>query len=228
MFRVYFPTADEVPAADAVFRLYKTKLLNAVSVGFRIKKGNYPATDEDRNSLGLGRNGIEITEAELHELSAVSIPANQNALVVRSLDEAQLCKDADVDFQIELTEDELDDSIAPLKNDGVVGDEDEGEDFVKVPKKVLDLLISKIQSTEEKVDKLLEKNLSSLLSEDESQELNDEPVDATKGSESETTDDDLDAFATILKGFTKSSDDGADGDRSSISELLLKSFKKEI
>lgn len=227
MFRVFFPTAEVSAESDAVFKLYQSKLLNAVSVGFRVKKGTIPATDEERASMGLGKYGIEIKEAELHELSAVSIPANQNALVVRSLKEAELCKNADVEYEIETSEDEAD-AIANEAKDNVIGD-DEGEDFVKVPKKVLDLLISKVQSTEEKIDKLLLKEVSSnTTSEDESQELNDESVDKAKDSESEATDDDLDDFATILKGFSAGAEeDDSNDDESSISELLLKSFNNK-
>lgn len=88
MFRVYFPPAEVSPEADAMFRLYKARILNAVSVGFQPKKVNSPKDDDERKALGLGPFGYEFLEQELWELSGVTIPANPNALVVMSADKS--------------------------------------------------------------------------------------------------------------------------------------------
>lgn len=59
--------------------------LPAVSVGFIPGKTLRPQSDEDRKTLGLGQYGVVYESADLLELSAVTIPANPNALM-RSLD----------------------------------------------------------------------------------------------------------------------------------------------
>lgn len=59
--------------------------LPAVSVGFIPGKMLRPQSDEERNALGLGKYGVVYESADLLELSAVTIPANPNALM-RSLD----------------------------------------------------------------------------------------------------------------------------------------------
>lgn len=77
---VYFPTLKELSTdeeqasekaklVDFTYHCYKTGMLNAVSVGF-IPKDASPLKD----------GGREITEWELLEFSAVSVPANQDAL----------------------------------------------------------------------------------------------------------------------------------------------------
>lgn len=62
------------------FQLYQKGFLNAFSVGF-IRK-NYQIVDRGD---GSGEKGMEITEAELFEYSAVSVPANPGALVTREV-----------------------------------------------------------------------------------------------------------------------------------------------
>lgn len=63
-----------------IFSLFERKFLNAFSVGFLRK--NYQMAD-----AGNGEKGLEITEAELYEYSAVSVPANPGALVTREVAE---------------------------------------------------------------------------------------------------------------------------------------------
>lgn len=78
---VYFPTVDELSTdpsnasekaklVDFTYHCYKTGMLNAVSVGFIIKKAE-PNDETD---------GLKVLEWELLEFSAVAIPANQEAL----------------------------------------------------------------------------------------------------------------------------------------------------
>lgn len=77
---VYFPTLEELATdaeqasekaklVDFTYHCYKTGMLNAVSVGFIPKEAS-----------PLKEGGKEITEWELLEFSAVSVPANQDAL----------------------------------------------------------------------------------------------------------------------------------------------------
>lgn len=63
------------------FGLYEKGFLNAFSVGF-IRKNYQMAQIE-----GTDRKGLEVTEAELFEYSAVSVPANPGALITRDLAE---------------------------------------------------------------------------------------------------------------------------------------------
>lgn len=77
---VYFPKLEELATdaeqasekaklVDFTYHCYKTGMLNAVSVGFIPKEAS-----------PLKEGGMEITEWELLEFSAVSVPANQDAL----------------------------------------------------------------------------------------------------------------------------------------------------
>ena len=77
---VYFPKLEELATdaeqasekaklVDFTYHCYKTGMLNAVSVGFIPKEAS-----------PLKEGGKEITEWELLEFSAVSVPANQDAL----------------------------------------------------------------------------------------------------------------------------------------------------
>lgn len=77
---VYFPKLEELATdagqasekaklVDFTYHCYKAGMLNAVSVGFIPKEAS-----------PLEEGGMEITEWELLEFSAVSVPANQDAL----------------------------------------------------------------------------------------------------------------------------------------------------
>lgn len=89
-FNVYFPKGNEI--SDAAFASFNDGLMNAVSVGFRVLDYNYPTSKEERESLGLGPYGAEIKKQELMELSAVPIPANPNARLIKSMDTKDLSK----------------------------------------------------------------------------------------------------------------------------------------
>jgi len=82
---IQFATKDVYPFADTIYKLYKGKFLNATSVGFMPLSEPTPAYDEEGNLTG----GQEFTNQELLELSAVSIPANPEALG-RALDSERL------------------------------------------------------------------------------------------------------------------------------------------
>jgi len=70
MFKVQFASKDTYEFADTVYKLYKEKYLNAVSVGF-----NGSWRYDENTKVGT------YTNVELYELSAVPVPANPDALV---------------------------------------------------------------------------------------------------------------------------------------------------
>ena len=82
---VYFPTAEEDPDADRIFKKYKARTLNAVSVGFTPIEYHIPKDEAERKALGLGKWGIEFRKWAPCELSAVTVPANPNALMKRGI-----------------------------------------------------------------------------------------------------------------------------------------------
>ena len=87
MVTVYFPTFEEDPDADYVFKKFKAMTLNAVSVGISVSEYNCPTSDDERKALGLGKYGAEILKWMPHELSAVTVGANPKALMQRSISE---------------------------------------------------------------------------------------------------------------------------------------------
>jgi HK97 family phage prohead protease len=79
-FKIKFPTAEEYPFADTVYRMYKGGYLNATSVGFRGVK--YQTRNEPEvQMLPEWQRGRRYIEQDLLELSAVPVPANPNALI---------------------------------------------------------------------------------------------------------------------------------------------------
>jgi HK97 family phage prohead protease len=76
LFHVKFPTAEEYPFADTVYKLYLGGYLRATSVGFR-DLDREPITDKEGK-----QTGFRYKKQELYELSAVPIPANPNALIM--------------------------------------------------------------------------------------------------------------------------------------------------
>ena len=76
LFHVKFPTAEEYPFADTIYKLYLGGYLRATSVGFR-DLDREPITDKEGK-----QTGFRYKKQELYELSAVPIPANPNALIM--------------------------------------------------------------------------------------------------------------------------------------------------
>jgi len=74
IFDVEFARGDVNPFADTIFQSFQQGFLSAVSVGFIPKKVDAIRTPEGAVT------GFRISEQELLELSAVSIPAHQDAL----------------------------------------------------------------------------------------------------------------------------------------------------
>ena len=76
MFKIQFATEEEYPIADIAYKLYKGGYMNAFSMGFipNFEKTEYPEKRKD--------GAVRIfNEVELLELSAVPVPANQQALM---------------------------------------------------------------------------------------------------------------------------------------------------
>lgn len=81
IFDVKFPTAEEYPFADTVYKLYKGGYLKATSVGFQGVK--FKARDEPEVlDMPEWRRGRRYMEQTLLELSAVPVPSNPNALMM--------------------------------------------------------------------------------------------------------------------------------------------------
>ncbi len=82
IFQAQFPTAEEYPFADTIFKLYRGGYLRAFSVGFS------PIASEMATSQVNGRTvtGTRYLRQELYEISCVTLPANPQALVGLSLD----------------------------------------------------------------------------------------------------------------------------------------------
>lgn len=88
MVRVYFPTFEEDPDADRVYKKFMAGTLRSVSVGFTPLEAYYPKDEAERKQLGLGKFGIEFRKWQPYELSAVTVPANPNANIRKSAGEA--------------------------------------------------------------------------------------------------------------------------------------------
>jgi len=71
---------DKSGRSDIVFKMAASGFLKAASIGFIPKKVSRPSDEEERKRLGLGRFGVLYEKWELLEWSAVTIPANPNAL----------------------------------------------------------------------------------------------------------------------------------------------------
>jgi uncharacterized protein len=76
LFRIQFPTAEEYPFADTVYKLYLGGYLRATSVGFQDLERE-PLTDKEGK-----QTGFRYKKQELYELSAVPVPANPQALIM--------------------------------------------------------------------------------------------------------------------------------------------------
>lgn len=114
--KVVFPERPVMLAAsqswgpDEAFALFQAKLLSAFSIGFTIEDAR-PATQKDIDRFGDGVRRV-IPKWKLMEFSAVSVPANQNALVMAVSKGASWFKDiwtpsAPVDFDLGIEDMEL-------------------------------------------------------------------------------------------------------------------------
>ena len=72
--------SDAALFADTVYMMYKNGMLNAVSVGFKATKWK-TRDDESVQEMNQWERGIHFLKQSLLEVSAVLVPANQDALV---------------------------------------------------------------------------------------------------------------------------------------------------
>jgi len=79
-FQIEFHEDRDFPFANLVGRLFKSRRMTGSSVGFVIAKSERYGNPAEREAAGLGPMGIEITEADLLELSGTPTPANPFAL----------------------------------------------------------------------------------------------------------------------------------------------------
>lgn len=79
LIEVAFVPKDVHPFAEQVKQMYLSGFMRAVSIGFRPLQ-RVQVSESEREELGLGRFGERFTKSELLEVSAVSIPANPDAL----------------------------------------------------------------------------------------------------------------------------------------------------
>ena len=77
---ILFDDGENNPFAPLMLQNYKSGNMRAWSVGFMPHKIVIPQSEDERAELGLGPNGWLFATNELWENSAVSIPANPNAL----------------------------------------------------------------------------------------------------------------------------------------------------
>lgn len=131
-FKIKF-AVDEYPFAATVYRLFKSGFLNATSVGFMVKDWEY---DEDLKAYVLLKN-------ELLELSAVTVPANPEALTLGI--SKGLFNDSDVEH---------------MKNMGMLKriekEVDELTEAEKLAKEVEDKKIEDARLAKEAADKIIE------------------------------------------------------------------------
>ena len=76
VFDIEFASEELNPFADQIYKLYKNKFLNAVSVGFNAKKLNVLGDEEAKETGAWGL----IEQAELYELSGVLMGSDPNAI----------------------------------------------------------------------------------------------------------------------------------------------------
>lgn len=118
------------PVAKVAYELYRGKFLNAVSVGF------IPLDWEDGNQKsGFDRKYIE---QELLELSAVSVPANPNAL--QNAVKAGALERSDLGDLLEFLKEFCGDQAVPEPNASAPGSENNGAQLLQLARDVKQLL----------------------------------------------------------------------------------------
>lgn len=86
--------------AEETFQKYVKKHQRAFSIGFRVKKWGTAITENDPN-------GYVFDEIEIYEISAVTLPANEDALTANSFKSLYKSLDADEAKELELPEDAI-------------------------------------------------------------------------------------------------------------------------
>ena len=184
LFDVQFAPASVSEFADRMFKLFEAGFLNAVSVGF-IPKEFEPIRDEDGDITGL-----RFTKQELLELSAVSIPAHQDALAASAYKKAMADSEEYVKTHQGISEEEEMEpvtleqfkktTLAKLKPQAEEDDEIMKEQLEALQKQVAELeaTVKGLLTLKETVDlsKSAMTTLNTLFAEKLSKSASDEPV----------------------------------------------------
>lgn len=83
-----FATGEDYEWADTVFRLVKSRICVAGSVGFYPRKVVHVTDPTERAELGLGQYGMILDDNVLLEYSPCTLPANPGAIVLNSVNRA--------------------------------------------------------------------------------------------------------------------------------------------
>jgi hypothetical protein len=78
---ITYPVPGASPESDVSRALVEAGVLRAVSVGFIPELMMWPESDDERQSLGVGRFGVVYEKQEQLELSVCSIPCHPSALI---------------------------------------------------------------------------------------------------------------------------------------------------
>jgi HK97 family phage prohead protease len=115
LFQVKFPTVEEYPFADTIYKLYLGGYLRATSVGFQ-DLAREPITDKEGKQVGW-----RFKKQELYELSAVPVPANPNALIMAVQKGVVSPREVEdftgVPFEVDLNQGEMDGTGKPEESD---------------------------------------------------------------------------------------------------------------
>jgi len=90
---------DPSGRSDLVYKFAASGFMPACSIGFVPKKYNTPSSKKERESLGLGDNGVEYTAWDYLEFSPCSIPANPEAMqnAFKSIENKNFVDKKDID-----------------------------------------------------------------------------------------------------------------------------------
>lgn len=106
-FRIRFEEDSDYPFANLVGNMFLRGKMTGSSVGFSIVRAERPTSASEREKVGLGPNGIEVTEADLIELSGTPTPANPFALATSTRSVGDVAQSVDRAIR-----DALDDLVA--------------------------------------------------------------------------------------------------------------------
>jgi HK97 family phage prohead protease len=139
VFDIEFPDASVSAIGDTLYKLYKNGFMTATSVGFI---PDYKTIEYPKNVKGPSRI---IRNADLLEISLVSVPANPRALLTsKSIDEAKRLDIVD-ELELKQLEGVLDvDTIVPDVKDDINKKVDEVLEQINVLRSELDILKSKV------------------------------------------------------------------------------------
>lgn len=110
---IKFDEGPHNPLANTVAEQFRNGTLNAVSVGFRPSEVTPRSTLAD-NDERRSEQGLILSKNELLEISAVSIPANSQALALRSITEVAEIEAQEIDSTEDMIAAAVKESLADL------------------------------------------------------------------------------------------------------------------